>query len=156
MPLAKGGWNTRDTGKVALACAIDSRWRNGSEFINGRNEIIAFFSRKSAKELDYRLIKELWTFVHREAHRGTLRLRVARRLGHRYIAPMAMENWEFNDDGLISWPYDLRQSTTFPFWNQNVNITGRGGTGFDEIMLYFGDALWFQIRMVTLFLRTTR
>src|SRR5712691_7266924 len=53
--LAEDGWNTRDPAKVALAYAIDSRWRNRSEFINGRNEIIAFLSRKWSKELDYRL-----------------------------------------------------------------------------------------------------
>jgi uncharacterized protein len=61
--LAEDGWNTRDPGKVALAYAVDSRWRNRSEFVNGRNEIIAFLSRKWAKELDYRLIKELWAFT---------------------------------------------------------------------------------------------
>jgi uncharacterized protein DUF1348 len=55
--LAEDGWNTRDPAKVALAYAIDSRWRNRAEFVNGRNEIIAFLSRKWAKELDYRLIK---------------------------------------------------------------------------------------------------
>jgi uncharacterized protein len=60
--LAEDAWNTRDPGKVALAYAIDSRWRNRSEFVNGRNEIIAFLSRKWAKELEYRLIKELWAF----------------------------------------------------------------------------------------------
>ena len=53
-------WNTRDPAKVALVYAIDSRWRNRSEFINGRNEIIAFFSRKWANELDY---KELWALL---------------------------------------------------------------------------------------------
>lgn len=52
--LAEDGWNSRDPEKVALAYAIDSRRRNRSEFINGRNEIIAFLSRKRAKELDYR------------------------------------------------------------------------------------------------------
>jgi uncharacterized protein len=61
--LAEDGWNTRDSEKVALAYAIDSRWRNRSEFIRGRTEIIAFLSRKWAKELDYRLIKELWAFT---------------------------------------------------------------------------------------------
>src|SRR6202050_1050217 len=61
--LAEDGWNTRDPEKVALAYALDSRWRNRSEFIKGRNEIIPFLSRKWAKELDYRLIKELWTFT---------------------------------------------------------------------------------------------
>jgi Protein of unknown function (DUF1348) len=58
--LAEDAWNTRDPAKVALAYTIDSRWRNRSEFINGRNEITAFLSRKWGKELDYRLIKEMW------------------------------------------------------------------------------------------------
>jgi nuclear transport factor 2 (NTF2) superfamily protein len=57
--LAEDGWNTRDPGRVALTYAIDSRWRNRSEFINGQKEIIAFLSREWAKELNYRLIKEL-------------------------------------------------------------------------------------------------
>src|SRR5258708_3986673 len=61
--LAEDAWNTRDPRKVALAYAIDSRWRNRSEFINGRDEIKVFLSRKWAKELDYRLIKELWAFT---------------------------------------------------------------------------------------------
>src|SRR5215831_11229129 len=58
--LAEDGWNTRDPGTVALAYAINARWRNRSEFINGRNAIMAFLARKWAKELDYWLIKELW------------------------------------------------------------------------------------------------
>src|SRR5258708_35657911 len=61
--LAEDAWNTRDPAKVALAYAIDSRWRNRSEFITGRNEIIAFLSRKWPKERDYRLIKEMWVFT---------------------------------------------------------------------------------------------
>jgi nuclear transport factor 2 (NTF2) superfamily protein len=61
--LAEDGWNSRDPEKVALAYAVDSRWRNRSEFVNGRQEIIAFLARKWAKELDYRLIKELWAFT---------------------------------------------------------------------------------------------
>ena len=77
--LAEDAWNTRDPANVALAYAIESRWRNRSEFINGRNEIIAFLSRKWAKERDYRLIKEVWG-IYREPDRRTLRLRVAGRL----------------------------------------------------------------------------
>jgi hypothetical protein len=61
--LAEDAWNTRDPAKVALAYTIDSHWRNRSEFINGRDEIIAFLSRKWAKEIDYRLIKEMWAFT---------------------------------------------------------------------------------------------
>ena len=70
--LAEDAWNTRDPAKVALAYAIDSRWRNRSEFIDGRNEIIAFLSRKWAKELDYRTLqvkqlerKEEMKHIHR-------------------------------------------------------------------------------------------
>src|SRR6202042_2830194 len=61
--LAEDAGNICDLAKLALAYAIDSRWRNRSEFINGRNEIIAFLSRKWAKERDYRLIKEMWAFT---------------------------------------------------------------------------------------------
>src|SRR4051812_34298793 len=58
--LAEDGWNSRDPGKVALAYTIDSQWRNRAEFPIGRQEIIDFLTRKWARELDYRLIKELW------------------------------------------------------------------------------------------------
>ena len=61
--LAEDGWNGRDPAKVALAYTPDSRWRNRSEFVNGREAIEAFLRRKWARELDYRLIKELWTFA---------------------------------------------------------------------------------------------
>src|SRR5437868_13907582 len=61
--LAEDGWNTRDAEKVALAYALDSRWRNRSEFVNGREDIVAFLARKWVKELEYRLIKELWAFT---------------------------------------------------------------------------------------------
>src|ERR1700747_3477840 len=61
--LAEDAWNTRDPEKVALAYTIHSRWRNRAEFPNGRQEIIQFLKRKWAKELDYRLIKELWAYT---------------------------------------------------------------------------------------------
>ena len=60
--LAEDAWNSRDPERVSLAYTRDSRWRNRAEFINGRQEIVAFLTRKWAKELDYRLIKELWSF----------------------------------------------------------------------------------------------
>src|SRR5258708_8588235 len=59
--LAEDGWNSREPEKVALAYTPDSRWRNRSEFVSGRTEIISFLSRKWAKEHDYRLIKEFWS-----------------------------------------------------------------------------------------------
>jgi nuclear transport factor 2 (NTF2) superfamily protein len=98
--LAEDGWNTRDPGKVALAYAIDSRWRNRAEFINGRNEIVAFLSRKWARELDYRLIKELWAFT---GHRIAVRFAYEWHddSGHWYRS-YGNENWEFNDDGLMA------------------------------------------------------
>src|ERR1700704_7090163 len=61
--LAEDGWNSRDPEKAALAYTIDSRWRNRAEFLSGRQEIIQFLARKWAKELDYRLIKELWAYT---------------------------------------------------------------------------------------------
>jgi uncharacterized protein len=98
--LAEDGWNTRDPAKVALAYAIDSRWRNRSEFINGRNEIVAFLTRKWIKELDYRLIKELWAFGE-----NRIAVRFAYEWhddsGHWYRS-YGNENWEFNDDGLMT------------------------------------------------------
>jgi len=97
--LAEDGWNTRDPAKVALAYTMDSRWRNRSEFINGRSEIIAFLSRKWAKELDYRLIKEMWAFTG-----NRIAVRFAYEwdddLGHWYRS-YGNESWEFNDDGLM-------------------------------------------------------
>jgi nuclear transport factor 2 (NTF2) superfamily protein len=98
--LAEDAWNTRDPAKVALAYAIDSRWRNRSEFINGRNEIITFLSRKWTKELDYRLIKEMWAFTGN---------RIAVRFAYEWhddsdnwYRSYGNENWEFNDDGLMT------------------------------------------------------
>src|ERR1700731_4475697 len=80
--LAEDGWNTRDPAKVALAYAIDSRWRNRSEFISGRNEIVRFLTRKWTKELDYRLIKELWAFGEN---------RIAVRFAPRFQAHLTLE-----------------------------------------------------------------
>jgi Protein of unknown function (DUF1348) len=60
--LAEDGWNSRDPEKVAQDYSLDSHWRNRAEFVNRRAEIVAFLTRKWAKELDYRLIKELWAF----------------------------------------------------------------------------------------------
>lgn len=98
--MAEDGWNTRNPEKVALAYAIDSRWRNRSEFIRGRTEIIAFLSRKWARELDYRLIKELWAFTD-----NRIAVRFAYEWhddsGHWYRS-YGNENWEFSEDGLMA------------------------------------------------------
>ena len=76
--MAEDAWNTRDPQRVALAYTTDSRWRNRAEFLPGRAAIEAFLTRKWQRELDYRLIKEIWA-VSREPYRRALRLRVARR-----------------------------------------------------------------------------
>jgi nuclear transport factor 2 (NTF2) superfamily protein len=98
--LAEDGWNSRDPAKVALAYSIDSHWRNRSEFLRGRDEIIAFLSRKWTKELDYRLIKEMWAFTG-----NRIAVRFAYEWhddsGHWYRS-YGNENWEFNDDGLMA------------------------------------------------------
>jgi nuclear transport factor 2 (NTF2) superfamily protein len=101
--LAEDGWNSRDPEKVALAYTIDSRWRNRAESPNGRQEIIQFLKRKWAKELDYRLIKELW------AYNGN---RIAVRFAYEWhddsgnwFRSYGNENWEFGDHGLMRFRY---------------------------------------------------
>ncbi len=97
--LAEDAWNSRDPEKVALAYAVDGRWRNRSESVNGRHEIIAFLTRKWAKELDYRLIKELWAF---DGPRIAVRFAYEWHddSGHWYRS-YGNENWEFDADGLM-------------------------------------------------------
>ena len=97
--LAEDAWNSRDPEKVSLAYTPDSRWRNRAEFINGRQKIVAFLTRKWAKELDYRLIKELWSF-------GNSRIAVRfayewRDDSGNWFRSYGNENWEFRDDGLM-------------------------------------------------------
>ena len=97
--LAEDAWNSRDPEKVALAYTEDCRWRNRSEFISGRTEIVAFLTRKWTKELDYRLIKELWAFTEN---------RIAVRFAYEWhddsgnwFRSYGNENWEFGEDGLM-------------------------------------------------------
>src|SRR5580698_961469 len=97
--LAEDGWNTRDAEKVALAYSLDSRWRNRSEFVNGRAAIEAFLTRKWARELDYRLIKELWAFTdHRIAVRFAYEWHDD---SGNWFRSYGNENWEFDGDGLM-------------------------------------------------------
>ena len=97
--LAEDGWNSRDPAKVALAYTPDSHWRNRAEFLTGRDAIVAFLTRKWMRELDYRLIKELWTFAGN---------RIAVRFAYEYhddsfnwFRAYGNENWEFDADGLM-------------------------------------------------------
>jgi nuclear transport factor 2 (NTF2) superfamily protein len=97
--LAEDAWNSRDPEKVALAYTVDSRWRNRSEFVNGRQEIVAFLRRKWAKELDYRLIKELWAF---EGNRIAVRFAYEwRDDSSNWFRSYGNENWEFDENGLM-------------------------------------------------------
>jgi len=96
---AEDGWNTRDPERVALAYTPESRWRNRSEFIAGRPEIVAFLTRKWARELDYRLIKELWTFEG-----GRIAVRFAYEWHDHdgaWIRSYGNENWQFAENGLM-------------------------------------------------------
>jgi len=97
--LAEDGWNSRDPERVSLAYSPDSRWRNRAEFARGREEIVAFLRRKWSRELDYRLIKELWAF---EGHRIAVRFAYEWHddSGH-WFRSYGNENWEFADDGLM-------------------------------------------------------
>ncbi|WP_042426132.1 nuclear transport factor 2 family protein [Streptacidiphilus anmyonensis] len=96
---AEDGWNSRDPEKVALAYTPDSRWRNRAEFLTGRDEIVKFLTRKWERELDYRLIKELWAF---DGHRIAVRFAYECHddSGQWYRA-YGNENWEFDDAGLM-------------------------------------------------------
>jgi nuclear transport factor 2 (NTF2) superfamily protein len=97
--LAEDAWNSRDAEKVALAYTVDSRWRNRAEFVNGRQEIIAFLKRKWTKELDYRLIKELWTF---EGNRIAVRFAYeSHDDSGSWFRSYGNENWEFEENGLM-------------------------------------------------------
>jgi nuclear transport factor 2 (NTF2) superfamily protein len=97
--MAEDAWNSRDPEKVALAYTVDSCWRNRSEFVNGREEIVAFLRRKWTKELDYRLIKELWAFAGNH---------IAVRFAYEWhddsgnwLRSYGNENWEFDENGLM-------------------------------------------------------
>lgn len=97
--MAENAWNSRDPERVTLAYTPASRWRNRAEFLTGRTEIAAFLARKWARELDYRLIKELWAFTEN---------RIAVRFAYEWrddagnwFRSYGNENWEFDSQGLM-------------------------------------------------------
>jgi len=97
--LAEDGWNARDPQKVVLAYTEDCPWRNRAEFISGREEIVQFLTRKWTRELDYRLIKELWAFTdNRIAVRFAYEFRDD---SDQWFRAYGNENWEFDGDGLM-------------------------------------------------------
>jgi nuclear transport factor 2 (NTF2) superfamily protein len=97
--MAEDAWNSRDPEKVSLAYTVDSRWRNRSEFVTGRQEIVAFLRRKWTKELEYRLIKELWAF---EGNRIAVRFAYEwHDDSGNWFRSYGNENWEFDENGLM-------------------------------------------------------
>ena len=97
---AEEAWNSRDPERVALAYTADSEWRNRSEFLRGRAEIKAFLKRKWAKELDYRLIKELWAF---DGHRIAVRFAYEwRDDSSSWFRSYGNENWQFDAEGYMA------------------------------------------------------
>ncbi|MEM5326672.1 nuclear transport factor 2 family protein [Paraburkholderia sp. JHI2823] len=97
---AEDGWNTRDPQRVSLAYTPQSVWRNRAEFVTGREAIVAFLARKWARELDYRLIKELWAYTDN---------RIAVRFAYEWhddsgnwFRSFGNENWEFDVNGLMA------------------------------------------------------
>ncbi|VVE38863.1 DUF1348 family protein [Pandoraea terrigena] len=98
--MAEDGWNSRDPARVALAYTVDSRWRNRAEFPRGREQIVEFLTRKWQRELDYRLIKELWAFTEN---------RIAVRFAYEWrddsgswFRSYGNENWAFDAQGLMA------------------------------------------------------
>lgn len=99
MRLAEDAWNSRDPGRVSLAYTEDSRWRNRAEFPVGRAEIVAFLTRKWTRELDYRLIKELWAF---EDHRIAVRFAYEwHDDANNWFRSHGNEMWDFDAQGLM-------------------------------------------------------
>ena len=97
--MAEDAWNTRDPSRVVLAYTPDRRWRNRAEFLQGREAIEAFLTRKWQRELDYRLVKELWAF-----HENRIAVRFAYEWhddSGNWFRSYGNENWEFDEEGLM-------------------------------------------------------
>ncbi len=120
---AEDGWNSCDPDRVSLAYTVDSYWRNRAEFVQGREKIVEFLTRKWRKELEYRLIKELW------AHDGD---RIAVRFAYEYrddsgnwYRAYGNENWEFDANGLMHHRYacindmPIKESERKFFWDRS-------------------------------------
>jgi nuclear transport factor 2 (NTF2) superfamily protein len=120
---AEDGWNSCDPHRVSLAYTVDSYWRNRAEFVQGREKIVEFLTRKWRKELEYRLIKELW------AHDGD---RIGVRFAYEYrddtgnwYRAYGNENWEFDENGLMHHRYacindmPIKESERKFFWDRS-------------------------------------
>lgn len=129
--LAEDGWNSRDPQRVSMVYTQDSQWRNRAEFPRGRAEIIAFLTRKWAKELDYRLIKELWAYTEN---------RIAVRFAYEWhddtgnwFRSYGNENWQFDANGLMELRYAsindlaIKESERKFFWPLGRRPDGHAG-----------------------------
>jgi len=98
--LAEDAWNSRDPERIAQAYTADTRWRNRAEFVEGREDVVAFLRRKWSRELEYRLIKELWAH---DGHRIAVRFAYEwRDDSGQWYRSYGNENWEFADDGRMA------------------------------------------------------
>ena len=98
--LAEDAWNSRDPERIGLAYSVDTRWRNRAEFVQGREAAVALLRRKWDRELEYRLIKELWAH---DGHRIAVRFAYEwRDDAGQWYRSYGNENWEFGDDGLMA------------------------------------------------------
>ncbi|MFM9835687.1 MAG: DUF1348 family protein [Methylophilaceae bacterium] len=101
--MAEDGWNSRDPQRVSMVYTVDSQWRNRAEFPKGRVQIVEFLTRKWAKELDYRLIKELWAF---DANRIAVRFAYEwHDDAGNWFRSYGNENWQFTPQGLMELRY---------------------------------------------------
>ena len=122
--MAEDAWNSRDPERVALAYTVDTQWRNRAEFPTGREQVVQFLRRKWDRELDYRLIKELWAFT------GD---RIAVRFAYEWhddagnwFRSYGNENWEFDAEGLMRRRYRQHQRPADQA-RPTANTTGRSG-----------------------------
>ena len=123
---AEDGWNSRDPGRVALAYTEDSRWRNRAEFFSGREAIAEFLHRKWARELDYRLIKEVWAYAgNRIAVRFVYEWRDD---SGSWFRSHGNENWEFDARGLMLARACQHQRRADPRGRPAVPLAGPGAT----------------------------
>jgi len=118
--MAEDGWNSRDAQRVSLVYTIDSQWRNRAEFPKGREQIVEFLTRKWAKELDYRLIKEIWAF---EGNRIAVRFAYEwHDEDGNWTRSYGNENWQFDEHGLMELRYasindlPIKESERKFFW----------------------------------------
>ena len=144
---AEDGWNTREPQRVSMAYTADSRWRNRAEFVTGREQIAGLLSRKWAREIDYRLIKELWAF---EDNRIAVRFAYEWHddCGHWYRS-YGNENWEFNEQGLMQRRFasindlPIAESERKFFWPLGPRPADHPGLSDLGLLVEYRDGRWF-------------